>query len=162
MPDYEEYGEINPWYETIFRLEIINPFYQALYKCNYDKAIECLKEGAHPLIGDSSYASDMVGDRIFYDKHIVDIILNNTNNKYALQEYIDLGIKVYMCALNRFEGREYIPIYRYQSDEKWKFNLIGLFTEDDIMSLCRKLVSHSVANLATSLGYAISTESLLM
>lgn len=150
--------ETAPWYESIFRLEIINPFYQALYKNNYDEAIHCLKKGAHPLIGDASYASDMIGDMIFYDRHLVDIILHNTTNKDGLQEYIDFGIKVFTCALSRFEDRECIPIYRYQSDEKFKFNLIGLFTQEEIMNLCRLFVSHSVANLAKTLGYMINLD----
>ena len=75
--------ETAPWYESIFRLEIINPFYQALYKNNYDEAVSHLINGAHPLIGDSSYTSDMLGDRIFFDMRLVEMILFNTTNKIS-------------------------------------------------------------------------------
>jgi hypothetical protein len=156
--EYDVEGDRNRWIETIFRLDMINPFYQAVYKNNWENAIECLKEGAHPLIGDASYASEMIGDRIFFDRYLVDIILHFSTNKKGLQEYIDLGIQVYQCALNRFEDRDCIPIYRYQSDETFKFNLIGLFTKEEIMNLCRLFISHSVANLVKSFGYAISLD----
>lgn len=144
MPDYEEYGEINPWYETIFRLEVINPFYQALYKNDLDEAVMHLIDGAHPLIGDSSYASDMIGDRIFFDIVLVEMILYNTTNKRGLLEYIDYGIQVYNAALRRLADRECIPIYAYQADEKFRFNLLGLYTFDDIMKFYKMFVKQNI------------------
>ena len=136
--------EIRPWHETIFRLEAINPFYQALFRNNRDEAEQHLIDGAHPLIGDSCYSSEMIGDRIFFDKGLVEMILSKTSNKQGLIEYIDWGIKLYNAALCRLDDKECIPVYAYQDDEKFKFNLIGLFTFDDIMRFYKMFIHQSI------------------